>query len=543
MDSTSDVIIVGAGNAGCALAKLLARKYSVTVLEAGYDQSDDPDIVIPSRSGTLVLNRTNRYFYPLGHATGPSSISTDRLPGVAGEIVGGGSSINGMQIVRGTAQFYDQIAAGVYDPAWDAAHASQIYRELETFNGVTAYDPAAHGHSGPVDIRQSVLNLQAASVFTDAVIAEQTISFPSFPAGLVDYNSFTTPLGAYQYWQVTQTSTPTHERESSYTAYLKAGLVQSRRNCNLYEAVDTCCPLQLWVRARFQQLHWAPCTSKARVEGVTVAIEGVCQTFWARKYVILCTGFQTSAFLQTAGIGDGPYLKSLGIDVIVHNPNVGQHMINHPIIALTGLVPEGGPNPFDLLPGTYDREGLYSGGAQLPDAEGRRGFQMIGITSPNIPGQAPTAFTIASLILEAESKGEIRIFDRDPNRIPEFTFNYFSAPADVAKGVDIYTRSYNVLVRMGLVPLGPDPVSDPAGVETYVKTRFSQAYHWVGMNRMTSSRATGVVDSNGRVFGTQNLLIGDISIVPQNPMGNTQAIAYWVANVLAKKLNCKRSHH
>lgn len=533
MNCTSDILIIGGGNAGCTAAKLLAQKYSVTVLEAGYDQSDDPDISIPSRSGSLVLNRTNRYFYPLGHAVSDDPGSFRRFPGVAGETAGGSSSINGMQLVRGTAPFYQDVAQTVGDVAWDAFNADRIYKKMETFNGVAGeYNPAYHGTSGPIDVRQSVINLQAAELFSSTVAAQEGVS------GSIDYNDFATPVGAYQYWQVTQT--PERTRESSFTAYLKENLVQSQTNPNLYRATDTCHLLQFLVRSRFQKLHFDKSGCKPRATAVTVSIDGVFHKFYAKKYVIFATGFQTSAFLQNSGIGDGVHLKSLGIKVVVDNPNVGQHMINHPIIAVTGTVPPGGVNPFTPLPPGYDTQGLYSGGAQLSDASGGRAFQMIGIASPNIGGVAPTAFTIASLILDAESSGEIKIIDRDPNRIPDFRFNYFDPlSGDIARGVDIYTRAYNVLIAMGLNVSSANPATDPAGVLLYVTTRFSQAYHWVGMNRMAISPDTGVVDSNGRVFGTKNLLVADISICPKNPLGNTQAIAYWIGNVLAEKLNRK----
>jgi len=532
MKLVADAVVIGAGTAGCALAKRLSQAYSVILLEAGYDQTDDPDIAIPSRSGILVADRTNRYFYPLGHAL-PSEAdasSNRRLPAVASETPGGGSSTNGMQWVESDAEYFNKTAELVGDPDWSASNVARVYKSIEKFNGISDYNPAAHGYSGPLDVKQVVVNQQAAEVFTQA-----TSSVTGVPLN-VDYNDPTVSLGSYRYWQVTQT--PDSRRAESFSAYLKSGLVQDPKNPDVYLATDTVRSLQLVVRARLQQVHFDT-QDKPRATGVTASVDGQKVTFCARKYVILCTGFQSCAYLQNFGIGDAVHLKALGLEVLVDNPNVGQHMLNHPILSLTGLVDPNGLSPFTPLPPGFDTEGLYSGGAQLPDATGQRGYQLIGIASPTAVGVAPVAFTAVGLILDAKSQGWIKIIDRDINRIPDFNFRYFSDPADIDSGISLYTTQYQILKAMGLLPQGPDPVTEPDGVRAFVLTRFSQAYHWVGMTRMANTAAEGVVSSSGRVFGTQNLYVADVGILPLNTAGNTQAPAYLIGNIIADKLIAK----
>jgi hypothetical protein len=53
---------------------------------------------------------------------------------------------------------------------------------------------------------------------------------------------------------------------------------------------------------------------------------------------------------------------------------------------------------------------------------------------------------------------------------------------------------------------------------------------------MTTSPTTGVVDSNGHVFGVDNLIVADITVAPLSPLGNCMAIAYLVANIISDKL-------
>lgn len=48
------------------------------------------------------------------------------------------------------------------------------------------------------------------------------------------------------------------------------------------------------------------------------------------KEVIVCTGsIQTPQLLQVSGIGDQEHLKSIGVDIVCDNPNVGQNLQDH----------------------------------------------------------------------------------------------------------------------------------------------------------------------------------------------------------------------
>ena len=526
--NVSEVIVVGAGNAGCALARQLSSKYSVTLLEYGYDQSSDPEIATPSSNFTLASQHTNRYFCPLGNATAAQAApSTARGPAFAGKTMGGNSAVNALQMTQGTSSYYDQWAALVGDSSWGSANVDSIYKRIQKFNGIADYNPSAHGFTGPLDVKQVVVNEQAADFFSTTTSTLESVAIN------VDYNDFASPIGTYKYWQVTET--PNSSRADAYSAYLKSVVVQDPANPNVYRSVGTPFPIKIVTRARLQQILFNTSSGTPNATGVMAVVDGIITQFTSTKYVVLATGFQTSAYLQCSGIGDAAHLTSLGITPLIDNPNVGQHMLNHIVIPLTGVVGLN-PNPFTPLPPGFDTQGLYSGGAQLANLLGDRAYQFVCTADPVAEGVTPTSFTISGIAMDMKSEGYISIFDRDINSIPIYNYNYFSDPYDITSAVAMYTKMYNVLVAMGLTPQGPDPVLNPADVITYITSNFTNANHWVGMNRMSVNSSTGVVDHNALVFGTQNLYVCDISIVPLNTQGNIQAVAYLLGNIIADKL-------
>lgn len=516
---TVDYIIVGGGTAGCVLASRLQSKGTVLCLEGGLIQDNNPLIAQPTAAGSLVLNYTNDFFWPLGHARVDVAPDNKRFPAVAGETLGGGSSVNGMQYVRGSSSFFADWQTISGDADWGPINATNVYKALEKFNGVPGqFNPAAHGFTGPVDIRQAALNVQAATIFQAACATAS-----GYPA-ISDYNDPATPIGPFLYWQLFEQ--PSGIRESSSTAYLQGTLTQ--KEPNIFVTANN--RLVVYTQAHVTKVLFSSAigASQPRASGVKAIVSGNETVFFARKKVILCSGFQSPLLLQASGIGDPALLNSLNIPVVVNNPNVGKNMENHPIFSLTatGTVPPAT---------TPDPNGLYSGGAELPDPSvggTTRALQFIGIATPGAPG----AFTIATLLLKAKSLGTVNLLYPDPLRMPIYDFNYFTDPADIATAVAAYDIMYRTLVGMGLTPLGPDPVTQPAAVVTYILTTYSQAYHWTGACRMTQSAATGVVDNTGHVFGVSDLIVADITIIPTSPTGNCAAPAFLIGNIIANKL-------
>jgi choline dehydrogenase len=94
----AEYVIAGGGTAGCIMAEKLAKAgHTVILLESGVVQDEDVLLDDPKNSGVLVNQHTNRFFLMAGHDKQLPSPSHRRLPLVHGNVMGGGSAVNGMQ--------------------------------------------------------------------------------------------------------------------------------------------------------------------------------------------------------------------------------------------------------------------------------------------------------------------------------------------------------------------------------------------------------------------------------------------------------------
>src|ERR671933_838951 len=141
-----DVIIVGAGSAGCVLASRLSEDSgrSVLLLEAGPDYPD-----LDSLPSEIASSHSATYSHDWGYASETGLVGR-AIPLRRAKLVGGCSATNAAIALRGTPQDYDEWSLRG-NPGWSFAQVLPFFCRLESD---ADFDDGWHGREGPLPIQR-----------------------------------------------------------------------------------------------------------------------------------------------------------------------------------------------------------------------------------------------------------------------------------------------------------------------------------------------------------------------------------------------------
>lgn len=546
---TADYIIVGVGTAGAVLANKLTsdKKTSVIAIHSGenftnsfilkysknapfsvlsgllgrplpFDPSSlnlPPDVL--QQLGYVLQQASDvaTLLYESGISTPQPDANNRQLLWVLPKPEAGGSSLNAGAWCRGTNQLYSQWEA-IAGPEWSVQRVLSTYKQLEHYHGKTT-NPAARGYHGPLSVRQDSPVTPLSQVFTQAVI--QATGFPF----VLDYNDPNTPIGVSSQLQLTHKGHKGFDRVSSATAFLDDHVMRSNGKGTHGRK------LQVYFNSFALRTIWNGNTAV----GVEFFKDGITQRVYAKKGVIVCAGLRSSPFLLNSGVGPAGLLSSLGIPVVFDNPNVGQGLADQPHV-LTVF----SSNPLDSNAGSNE---IFSQIAWLPAPGGDPTQRLVRFTTVDlIPG-----ITLALLDLcQPKSRGSISINSANPIDPPVIDLGEFTDPSDLnlfVSAFQTYVKNINLQLQ-AIDPLYslifPDPaiLDDTALLTEFIQDEVGANMHFQSHCRMAPISQGGVVDSNGRVYGVNNLIIADNSIVPQCMDGSPMASAYLIAANIARLL-------
>ncbi|MCX7383037.1 MAG: GMC family oxidoreductase N-terminal domain-containing protein [Alphaproteobacteria bacterium] len=519
---SADVIVVGAGAAGCVLAARLSEDPArrVILLEAG-GRGRNPLLRVPLRTGLFLRSPYANWSYTTQPEAGLAGRSTN-IP--RGRVLGGSTAINGMVWARGRPADFDGWAqAGLRGWSWDDALAG--YRRIERFQGGAS---EIHGGNGELPITDAAVEHELIDAF---IAAGRQAGHPAS----ADFNA------------------PPCEGVGRYHFSIAGGRRWSAAHAFLHPAAERK-NLRVIPRAYAHRILLDGTTAT----GLVARVNGRDEVFHAPE-IVLCGGtINSPQLLMLSGIGPADHLRDHGIDVAVDLPGVGRNLHDHVLVR----VEHACTKPITLQSLTrLDRaafallRALVAGtgpAASFPLAAGVMarsdpGLDEADLQSHFLPGLTTATLRVPFLAgplragdghgfmanisqMRPESRGTLRLASADPSAKPLIHMNYLSDPRDRAalrSGVrilrDIFRQpAFNPYRGAELSP-GPAEQSD-ADLDAWIARTADTVHHPVGTCRMGLATDVGaVVDDRLRVHGFTGLRVADASVMPRITSGNTAA--------------------
>jgi choline dehydrogenase len=500
-----DYIIVGAGSAGCVIARrLVDADASVLLVEAGGQGGRDANLSNPPQ---WVENFGSRYDWAYRYEPSPHVFGRSIKLGL-GKMLGGSGSINGMIWARGDRSDYDGWAAAD-NPGWDFHSMLPLFKQSEDWeDGASEF----RGSGGPIHVeRARDLHPVAATL----IEAGRSFGMPY----LDDLNG------------------PEPEGVGPINVNVRGGVRSSPARAYLRPLIGR---KNLTVVTGAQVVKLT--LSRTRCTGVEFLWEGRRQSAHASREVILCAGaIHTPRLLLLSGVGPQEELAPLGIGPTLDLPGVGRNLQDH--VLLAGLCFEA---KYPLPPPRHNLAGSLALWKSRPDLAAPD-LEFLPVQIPYVSDEIaaqypmpPNVFSLVPALVRVQSRGALRLKTADPDGPMEIQPNFLAEQPDldalvagVELGLDLASQPpYRDLIRRWVAP--PERRSRD-GTVTLVRRSCLSHNHPVGTCAMGSGREA-VVDAELRVRGIEGLRIADASVMPTIPSAPTNAPTVMIGEFASRLL-------
>ena len=524
-----DIVIVGGGSAGSALANRLSADPGtrVLVLEAGRpDWRFDVFVHMPAALAFPIGSR----FYDWKYESEPEPFMHGRrIYHARGKILGGSSSINGMIFQRGNPMDYERWAADPGMTTWDYAHCLPYFRRMEDALAAAPDDPW-RGHGGPLPLERGPATNPLFGAFFSAA---QEAGYPL----TADVNGY-----RQEGFAKFDRNIRRGRRISAARAYLHP--VMSRRNLAIRTSVFV-------PRILFDGRRAVGVEHRTAFGGLRRVLAGE---------VILAGGaINSPQLLQVSGVGNAAELGALGIPVVADLPGVGENLQDHlevyvqyrsrlpvsmqpslrkwrrPWIGFQWLFLRRGPGATNHFEGG----GFVRSNDEVAYPNLQFHFLPLAIRYDGTSPGGGHGYQVHVGPMYSDARGSVKIRTADPTVHPALRFNYLSTAQDRREWVEAIRVARRILNQPAMAPYNGGETSPGPAVET-----DSQILDWVGHDGETALHPScttrmgtdplSVVDPlTMRVHGLGGLRVVDASVFPYVTNANIYAPVMMVAEKAA----------
>ncbi|KAI0313444.1 GMC oxidoreductase [Amylostereum chailletii] len=577
-----DYVVVGGGTAGLVVASRLAEDpaVSVLVLEAGPANLDEPSITMSGTFGKNFFHPENDWGFmtvvPQKHSDG------NEYYWPRGKGLGGSSGMNFYVFTQPPAHDIDAIEK-LGNPGWNWKNYIHYCKKSETF-----FPPEAEV------ARSERLNYNPENHGTNAMIGPISVCYPPMRSGWD--NTFQDTLGGLGLkplrdatggdgngaWMATCSVDPRTNRRSYAVSYLD----ETRKNLSVLVSSPV---------AKVLSEKDNNANDELVATGVEFFNDGKKYQVNARKEVILSAGaVKTPQLLELSGIGNPELLNKLGVETKVSLPSIGENVQEHLFCALSFELKN--PENFNTLDPIADpevlkeqlalygeRKGLFllsflgAGTASLPsispngkhlvrdhlariDASANTrspglhaqyelqreklekdiaSLEVVSmpvfLSRPNPPEPGKKYMTFVVVLNHPWSRGTIHADSTDPLAAPQMDPHCFEEEFDLQSMVELvkFTRKIGKTAPLAREHNPGPEVETDEQLTSWVKKTASSIAHTAGTCSMLPREKGGVVDPRLKVYGTANLRVVDLSVLPLHISAPTQTYAYGLAEQAA----------